>query len=169
MILDPVRALLEPYLQWIRLGAVIVAALAIAFTVVTVKKWHRDSVALQATEARLALEESCEAGSKCRARVAAAEAAQATINAEAMTQYEQEIARLNSRPVERRVIRVCADPGALRDAASAGEPAGAEARGVLRGSAEFDTGPLRELAREADRQVAAYRALRQRDEALAAD
>lgn len=52
------RALLEPYLVWIRLGAVIVASLALAFAVVTVRKWHRDSIALKATEKALATSET---------------------------------------------------------------------------------------------------------------
>lgn len=150
----------------IGIGAAVAAVALLGWRVNT---WHTSHGLLRAAQAGLKLEESCGDGSKCRARVATAEAASAARNAEAATQYEQEIARINARPVERRVIRVCPDRGPVRDAPGAGEPAGAEAGGVLRAETEFDTSPLRELAREADRQVAAYRALRERDEALAAD
>ena len=152
-------------IPWRAIGAgVIVATVAVMGWRVSV--WHQAYGELRATQARLELEESCGEGSKCAARVALAEAAQVAKNAEAVTKYEQEIARLNARPLERRVIRVCPDPGAVRDAPRPGEPAAAEAGGVLSGSTEFDTSPLRDLAREADRQSAAYRALRERDEAL---
>jgi hypothetical protein len=153
----------------LRVGLAVAGVALIALAGWRVSVWHEAYGELQAVQERLAAEERCEEGSKCRARVAAAQAVQATKNAEAVTQYEQEIARLNARPVERRVIRVCPDPSTVRDAARAGQPAGAEAGGVLRGPVEFDTGPLRDLVREADRQSAAYRALRERDEALARD
>ena len=155
-------------IPWRLIGAVGLVA-AVSFAGWRVNTWHTAYGELRATQERLELEESCGEGSKCRARVLAAETAMAARNVEAVTQYEQEIARLNARPLERRIIRVCADPGAVRDAPRPGEPARPETGGVLRAETEFDTSPLRELAREADRQVAAYRALRERDEALPAD
>ena len=152
-------------IPWRLVGAVaLVAAVAAMGWRVTV--WHEAYGELRATQARLQLEESCGEGSKCAARVAKAEAAMAAKNQEAVTKYEREIGRLNARPVERRVIRVCPDSGPVRDAPGPGESAGTTAGGVLRGPIEFDTSPLRDLAREADRQSAAYRALRERDEAL---
>jgi hypothetical protein len=155
-------------IPWRLIGAVAGVA-AVSFAGWRVNTWHTAYGELRATQARLEAEEECGEGSKCAARVAAAETAAAARNVEAVTQYEQEIARLNARPVERRIIRVCAPGGAVRDAPRPGEPPRPEAGGVLRTETEFDTSPLRELAREADRQVAAYRALRERDEALAAD
>ena len=160
-----------PIPAWLtlRLVGVVAGVAAVAFAGYRVNTWHTSHGLLRAAEKRLEAEEGCEPGSKCRARVLAAETAMAARNVETVTQYEQEIARLNARPLERRIIRVCADPGAVRDAPRPGEPARPETGGVLRAETEFDTSPLRELAREADRQVAAYRALRERDEALAAD
>lgn len=155
-------------IPWRAIGAAAVVAV-VAFAGWRVSAWHQAYGELRATQARLELEESCGEGSKCRARVLAAETAMAARNVEAVTQYEQEIARLNARPLERRIIRVCADPGAVRDAPRPGEPARPETGGVLRAETEFDTSPLRELARQADEVAAAYRALRSRDEALAAD
>ena len=160
-----------PIPAWLtlRLVGVVAGVAAVAFAGYRVNTWHTAYGELRATQARLEAEEGCEPGSKCAARVAAAEVAQAERNLEAVTQYEQEIARLNARPLPERVIRVCPPRSAVRVPAHAGKPAGADAGGVLPAEVEFDTGPLRELAREADRQSAAYRSLYERDQALAAD
>jgi len=133
--------------------------------------WHTAYGELRSTQERLEAEQGCEPGSMCAARVAAAEVAQAARNQEAVAGYEKEIADLRNRPVPTRVIRVCrqGSPGDLRDATRPQGATPGPGTGVVHQSDEFDTAPLRELARQADEVAAAYRALRSRDEALAAD
>ena len=124
--------------------------------------WHTAYGELRSTQERLEAEQGCEPGSMCAARVAAAEVAQAARNQEAVAGYEKEIADLRNRPVPTRVIRVCrqGSPGDLRDApATEGTDAASPGAGVVQSADEFDTGPLRDLAREADEVSARLRAL----------
>lgn len=157
-------------IPWRLIGAVGLVA-AVSFAGWRVNTWHTSHGLLRGALERLELEESCADGSKCAARVAAAEVAQAARNQEAVAGYEKEIADLRNRPVPTRVIRVCrqGSQGDLRDATRPqGTPTG-PGTGLVHEPDEFDTAPLRELARQADEVAAAYRALRSRDEALAAD
>ena len=148
-------------------GLAVVAVLALGWRV---HAWREAYKAYPALEAKLAAEEACEAGSKCAERVAALQAAQAAISKTVVQGYEQELADLRNRPVERRVIRVCPDPG-RRDVPGAGPAPGADAAGaaggVVLGATEFDTAPLRDLARDADEVSARLRALQQWNAALA--
>ena len=157
-------------IPWRLIGAVGLVA-AVSFAGWRVNTWHTAYGVLRSTHGQLEAEQGCEPGSMCAARVAAAEVAQAARNQEAVAGYEKEIADLRNRPVPTRVIRVCrqGSPGDLRDATRPQGATPGPGTGVVHQSDEFDTAPLRELARQADEVAAAYRALRSRDEALAAD
>jgi hypothetical protein len=130
--------------------------------------WHRAYEAYPALQAQLAAEVACEAGTECSARLAAFQERQAAVSTQVVEDYEQELADLRARPVERRVIRVCPPAsgdvrhaGAARPAHGAGPAAGGVPRAI-----EFDTGALRDLARDADELSARLRALQQWNEAL---
>lgn len=133
-----------------------------------VNVWHDAYKRLQATEAALELERACGDGSECQKRQEALEAAQREQTAKVVGEYEKELADLRNRPVGRRVIRVCPDPGNVQDAPAAGTAGeGTAPAGVVRGADEFDTGPLRELAQRADELSAQCRAIIKWNRALA--
>lgn len=98
--LNPVRTLLEPYLVWIRLGAVIVASLVIAFAVVRIQHWRADSHALAAAQARTAQVE------REAAQAIATAKSQQMAAYKASEGFQREIETLRSRPVGTRVVRV---------------------------------------------------------------
>ncbi len=153
--------LLEPYLVWIRLAAVLVAALVIAFGVVTVKKWHRDSLALASVEA-----ERDEIAAQAQAALSIL-AAQQRAAYEASEGFQREVQELRDRPVPVRTVRVYVPARAAVPAtgSTAGRPdAGAQASGVVHPGAgpalSRDIGPdLYALTLEADRCSAQLRAL----------
>ena len=151
----------------LRVAAVAVLATAIAVMVWRVVVWHGAYEALPGVEAELEAERVCGEGSACAARVAALEAAQQEVSKQVVSDYERELESLRNRPVERRVIRVCPDRGQVRGASPAGPADGASpAAGVVPGADEFDTAPLRDLARDADELAARLRALQQWNAAL---
>jgi hypothetical protein len=162
-------------LAWLKLvpwkavgaGMAVVAVMAMGWRISVWKDAHE---ALPGVRDALEREEACLDGSKCYDRVAALTVRQEQITADTVAGYEKELEDLRNRPVPTRVIRVCrqGSPGNVRDAPGPGGTATAPGTGLVLGSDEFDTGPLRELARQADEVAAAYRALRARDEALAA-
>jgi hypothetical protein len=156
-----IRELLEPYLVWIRLGAVIIAAFVIAFAVVTVKKWHRDSLALASAKA-----ETAEIAAQAQLAIETLAAQQRAAYA-ASEGFQREIQELRDRPVPVRTVRVLVPARAAVPAAGAtpGRPdAGAQAAGVVHPDAgqvaSRDIGPdLYALTLEADRCSAQLRGL----------
>ena len=148
-------------------GMGVVAVMALGWRV---SAWRTAYKALPAVEARLLAEEACGEGSKCDGRQQALEAAQTLVTQKVVANYEAELEALRNRPVERRIIRVCpkATDRDLRHASGPGGTSATDAGGVVLGPTEFDPSPLFDLARRADELNAAYRALRTRDEALAA-
>lgn len=160
-----------PILAWClknwRIFAYAAAAIAFAWMVLLVRHWHADSLELPHVKDALAAEQQCAVGSECNKRVQAFKARQVQVQSEVVARYETEIAALNARPVTRRVIRVCPDPSDVRDAASPAGTPEATPGGVVPRSDELDTRPLRDLASRADALNAAYRALYDRDTALA--
>lgn len=155
-------------LPWRLIGAVgLVAVVALMGWRVT--RWHDAYEALPGLQSALEREEACEDGSKCYARQRALQEAAGHATVVAVESYEAELAVLRSRPPVRRVIRVCPDPDNLQNASAPGAADGTgPAAGVISGSVEFDTAPLRNLAREADEVAARLRALQQWNEALSA-
>ena len=154
--------------QWRR--AVLWAALVVAVGLMgwRVSVWHDAYERIGAVESALEAERLCGEGSACAARQEALEAAQAETTAKVIESYEQELESLRNRPVVRRVIRVCADPGDVQGSGAPGTADGTgPGTGELSGSVEFDTGPLRDLAREADEVSARLRALQEWNAALA--
>ena len=140
-------------------GAGVAAILLLGWRV---HAWREAYNALPGVQAALEREEACADGSKCRERQKALEAAQAAKAKEVVDSYEQELSDLRGRPVPTRVIRVCraANPGDLRDAGTAqGTDAARPGSGDVHAADEFNTGPLRDLAREADEIAARLRAL----------
>lgn len=156
-----IGAVLEPYLAWIRLGAVIVAAFAVAFAAVTVKKWHRDSLALASAEA-----ERDELAAQAQSAIATLAAQQRAAYA-ASEGFQREIQELRDRPVPVRTVRVLVPARAAVPAPgpAAGRPdAGAQAGGLVQSragpAASRDIGPdLYALTLEADRCSAQLRGL----------
>ena len=147
-------------------GAAVAAILLLGWRV---HAWREAFKAYPAAVAALKAEQGCEVGSKCSARQAALEARQAQVSKEVRDDYEKELADLRNRPVPARVIRVCraANPGDLSGAgATAGAHGAAAPGGIVLGSDEFSTAPLRELAREADEIAARLRALQGFNRAL---
>jgi hypothetical protein len=131
--------------------------------------WHESHKALPGVEAALEAEVACGEGSQCQARQAALQAAAEAKSAEVVAGYEQELADLRNRPLVRRVIRVCNDGGVQSPGTPGSADGASPAGGELHGAVEFDTGPLRNLAREADEVAARLRALQGWNEALSAD
>lgn len=152
--------------KWIAAG---VLALALILTGVRVHAWREAYKALPGLEDALAREEGCQDGSKCYERQKGLqEAADHAANL-ATESYEAELAALRDRPPVRRVIRVCPAPrpGDVRHAAATGgTDATGPAAGIVHGPVELDTGPLFELAREADTVAARLRALQEWNKAL---
>jgi len=137
-----------------------VAAVALMGWRVTV--WHTSHKALPGVQDALKAEQDCLPDSRCQERQKALEAAQAAKAKEVVDSYEQELSDLRGRPVPTRVIRVCraANPGDVRDAGTAqGTDAARPGTGDVHAADEFNTGPLRDLAREADEVAARLRAL----------
>ena len=154
--------------QWRRVAVVATFVAIIATFAWRATVWHDAYEALPALESALEAERLCGEGSDCAARQAALEAAQAETTAKVVATYENELADLRNRPLVRRVIRVCADPGDVQGAGGArGTSAGAPAEGVVQRAAELDTGPLRDLAQRADELSAQCRALIRWNAALA--
>ncbi len=155
-------------IPWRLIGA---GALVAAFMLMgwRVHAWHEAYKALPGVQAALKAEEACSPDSHCAERQRALEARQEAVSQEVADEYEAEIARLRNQPPVTRVIRVCraTNPGDLRDAQPAGgtDAAGA-AGGVILGTDEFSTQPLRDLAREADEVSARLRALQGFNRAL---
>ena len=153
--------------QWRKAILVATAVITCGLLLWRVSAWHDAYEALPALESALKAERLCGEGSDCAARQAALEAAQAETTAKVVATYENELADLRNRPLVRRVIRVCADPGDVQGAAPTGTVDGTgPASGELHGSVELDTAPLRSLAREADEVAARLRALQQWNAAL---
>lgn len=155
-------------IPWRLIGwAVLVAGIAAAGWRVTV--WHEAYGELQAVQERLAAEESCEEGSKCRARETTLREELKREKTKVVDGLEAELADVRSRPA--RVVRVCTDPGDVPVSGSAGRGHGAAAgAGIVSGPAGPDIGPdLYGLAREADEIVARCRALQDWNRALAAE
>ena len=169
-----------PIPAWLtlRLVGVVAGVAAVALMGWRVNTWHTSHGLLRAAEKRLEAEEGCEPGSMCSARVAAAEVAQAARNLEAVTQYEQEIARLNARPVRTDPVRLCVP--ARRSAVRVPKPTAGTGRDSAAGVLDRpdggdhqpgpDIGPaLRQYAIDAEKLSASKRAIVKRDEALVAD
>ena len=154
--------------QWRKLIALGVVAICISTLLWRCHAWREAYKALPAVQSSLELEQACGEGSKCQERQKALEAAAEAKSAEVVGGLEKEIASLRARPVERRVIRVCNDRGVQGSGAAGAADAAGPAAGELHGAVEFDLGPLRELAREADEQVALRRALMEWNRALSA-
>lgn len=134
-----------------------------------VHAWREAYKELPGVQQALEREEACADESKCSERQKALESAQAAIAKQVVYSYEQELSDLRGRPVPTRVIRVCraANPGDVRDAGPAqGTDAARPGTGLVHGEIEFNTRPLRELAREADEVSARLRALQGFNEAL---
>jgi len=146
-------------------------ALAAAVGLLTwrVIAWHSAYKALPGVEAALEAEVACGEGSECQKRQAALQAAAEAKSAEVVAGYEQELADLRNRPLVRRVIRVCNDGGVQSTGTPSSTNGASPGTGELHGSTEFDTGPLRNLAREADEVAARLRALQGWNEALSSD
>lgn len=147
-------------IPWRLVGAgALVAAVALMGWRVSV--WHSSHKARPGLEKALKAEQGCEPDSRCAERQKALEARQAEVSKEVIRVYEEEIAALRARPVPSRVIRVCKTPsGDLRDASGAqGADGSPTEAGGIHGEVEFDTSPLRDLAREADEVSARLRAL----------
>lgn len=124
--------------------------------------------ALKDVQAALKAEVECLEKSACAERQAKFEAEMAQKSAEAVADYEKELAELRNRPLLRRVIRVCPDSGDVQNAGTPGRTdAGASAEGLVQRSDEFDTRPLRDLAARADELSAQCRALIRWNDALA--
>ena len=156
-------------LAWRAIGAVALFALFAAMGW-RVTVWHEAYRKLPGVRAALALEEACKDGSKCAEREKAWTARAAQTTKEVSDGYEKEIADLRNRPPVTRVIRVCRATGAgdVRDAQpAAGADGTRPASGDVHEPDEFDTGPLRDLAREADEVSARLRALQHFNQALA--
>ena len=126
-----------------------------------VSAWRAAYVALPGVQEALALEESCEDGSKCYERQRALQEAAGHATVVAVQSYEAELASLRTRPA--RVVRLCSEAGSgdVRGAGPAAGPDGTgPAAGIVHGQAGPDLGPdLYELAREADEVAARLRAL----------
>jgi hypothetical protein len=134
-----------------------------------VHAWREGYLALPAAQEALQNEQSCGEGSECQKRAAALESQHRAATAVVVQEYTREIESLRSQPIPTRVIRVCkpAVDGGLRHASGASGTSEAPTGEPLQRTDEFDTRPLRELARAADEISAAYRALYGRDVALA--
>ena len=157
-------------LRWWRVGLYGLAALALGLAVWRVVVWKDAYDELPSLRSALEAEKVCGEGSACAARVAALSARQDAITEKVVSDYESELESLRNRTTVRRVIRVCqpAREGGLPDASGAGAASTPAADGLVHGADEFDTRPLRDLALRADEMNAAYRALYERDQALAA-
>ena len=147
-------------------GLAVVAVLALGWRV---HAWREGYLALPAAQEALQREQTCSEGSECLKRAQAAQAQAEAVTATVVQGYEKELADIRSKPIPTRVIRVCreAGTGAVRVPADSGEPAGTAPAGMVSGTDEFDTRPLRELAKKADEISGGYRWLRNRDDALA--
>ena len=154
-------------LPWKAIGwGALVAAVALMGW--RVSAWHNAYERLGSVEEALEAERLCVEGSACAARQAALEAAAEAKSKEVVAGYEKELADLRNRPAVRRVIRVCPDPGDVQGAgAPGGTGTGTAPGGVVHGTDEFDTAPLRDLAQRADELSAQCRALIRWNEALA--
>ena len=155
-------------LPWRLIGAAgLVVAVALAGW--RISTWRDAYRTLPGVQDALDREEACADGSKCYERQRGLQEAAGHATVVAVESYEAELAALRSRPPVRRVIRVCPDPDNLQNASAPGAADGTgPAAGVISGSVEFDTAPLRNLAREADEVAARLRALQQWNEALSA-
>jgi hypothetical protein len=155
-------------IPWRLVGAVGMVV-AVALMGWRVSAWHEAYEALPGVKAALAREEACGEGSKCDGRQQALEAAQTLVTQKVVANYEAELEALRNRPVPTRVIRVCreARTGDVRfPSAPGGTDGTGTPGGVVSGPDEFDTRPLRELAREADELSARLRALQGWNRAL---
>jgi hypothetical protein len=154
--------------NWRLIAYALAAAVVIGFLLL-VKHWHADSKELPLVKAELAAELICGEGSQCALKQAEQAARQQAISEQVIKGYEQELADIRSTPIPTRVIRVCRETstGSVRVPADSGESPGTSSSELVPGSDEFDTRPLRELARRADEISGGYRWLRNRDEALA--
>ena len=149
-----------------RLVAASVALFAFLAVYWRVTVWHDAYKTLPGVKAALKAEEACQEPSKCFTRQAKLQADADAKSKEVIDGLEAEIADLRNRPIPRRVIRVCNDRG-VQSPVAPGAPDGASpGTGDVHGTDEFDTGPLRSLAREADEVSAQLRALQQWNEAL---
>ena len=146
------------------------AVAAVALMGWRVSVWHGSHKALRVAEKALKAERQCADGTECAKRVTELNQKAVAATAEARATYEQELASVRSnRPV--RVVRLCPDPGDVRDAGTAPGTYGTPAPGgVVSGPAGRDLGPnLYALAREADELAAQLRALQQFNRALATE
>ena len=153
--------------------AAVVAAVALAGW--RVSAWRAAYVALPGVQEALALEESCEDGSRCYERQRALEEAASHATVVAVESYEAELASLRARPARTGPVRLCIAPdgGAVRVPAFASGTHGDSAGGVLDRShgGDYQPGPdigpaLRQYAKEVEALSASKRAIVRRDEAL---
>lgn len=152
---------LAPYMAYAKFGIYAAVGIAVLTFGWRVHAWHEGYK-------ELAAERACEPNTECAKRAARfAEAQQKAAQEqaqkaqEAVQSYEQEIASLRARPA--RTVRVCPDPGGVRDAAPARAADGASpAAGELPGPAGRDIGAdLYQLAKDADEVAARLRALQE--------
>lgn len=159
-------------LLWINVGVIVLLVALLVWFVQRVTAWAHAYDRLPVVEAELELEQACGDGSKCWQRSLEWQTEQSAKIQEVMETHGQELAALLARPIERRVIRVCPDPGSgsvRGGAAAAGNHGAAAAAGPLLGSDELDTSPLRELALEADQVSARLRGCQGWAEAVSAE
>ena len=131
---------LAPYLLWIKVGIAAVVALLVVWGGLTVRGWHRDSLALEGVRQEMA---------DLRASQEASQAASKGL------QDELQTLRAARKPSP--VIRVCRDPDNLPKAGT-GRDGPAAGAGELPAETGLDTGPIYDLADEADELAARLRA-----------
>jgi hypothetical protein len=158
-----IRAFLEPYLVYIKLGALFAIVLAVIFACFRVQAWREAYHELPTVEAALELETLCGEGSMCLRRSQAARDRQIARNQEVQRDYDTEIAALRARTPRHSPVRLCADTGAsdLRGSATAGAADGSAAdAGLGDGRTQPDLGPgLYALAQHCDELTARARGL----------
>jgi hypothetical protein len=146
-------------LLYLRLGAVIVAALAFAFAWVTVSGWRDDSRSLADSEARYAALE------RQTAETIATLQRQQEAAYQASEGYQNELETLRGRPGRTRTVRVCNDTGAggvsATSPATGGPDAARETGGVVPADVGFSVRDVdvTDLLLEADRCSAQLRGL----------
>ena len=163
-------------LPWRLIGAAVAVA-AVAFAGYRVNTWHTSHGLLRAAEKRLEAEEACADGSKCAARVAAAEVAAAAkqreTDAEVLSGYQTGLetvaAYAASHPAP--TVRLCKPAGgaSVRLPPTPGGVDGSLQPGDVPQEAGKDIGKqLFDLADEADRESLRLRYLQEWARALSA-
>ena len=169
-----------PVPAWLtlRLVGVVAGVAAVAFAGYRVNTWHTSHGLLRAAEKRLEAEEGCEPGSKCAARVAAAETAavakQIEIDAEVLSGYQTGLETVAAYAAAHPApsVRLCKPAGrtSVRVPVAAQGADGGPAPGDVPLETSSDIGQrLFDLADEADREAVKLRWLQEWSRALAAD